>query len=1027
MVTNKKSRLTALLLVLVLMMSLLPSVFAAGDAKPKGTLITDKGAYIAPGDTVAFRVTFSNEGDGDWERIKLTSTLTFIDIVSGSLRVDGAVTNYTFPSSGKLTVDLGTISAGTSKVITFSGTIKSNVTDKISYSFVATGYNTNNVQRFTVVASTFTPLVHTSAPPAFNVVEEGASVVTGTGIAGSKVTVTLPDASVHEVTVAAGGTWSLPVPAGTTLLLGQELEANQTEVGKIVSPDVKTTVVANSSHDGAATKTSRNTTTSGSVAKIGDVIEYTITAVNNSTPSSRWACVVTDTISPYVDFVTGSVQVDGVDYPSTYTASTRILRVDLGNIGGGVTKTLTFQVKINGTAYGQNIENTANVGGVDVVDPDPKPVIEKSADPVIDPVYETDDEVTGDGVPGATVTVTFPDGTKVDAPVDPTGNWTVDVPPGVVLRPNDDIKAIQNEPDKDPSNEVSTKVLPDTNPIKDLAKSSQNLTTTTGSVANIGDIIEYTIVAKNTGTASSTWACVVTDTIPAGVTFTAGSVRINDVAATAAQFNYDAATRLLTVNLGGIVGGTQKVITFRVTINSDAHGQTITNVAFADDGDIVAPDPDPIDVIEKSRPPVIDPVIETDPVVTGTGIPDSTVTVRFPSGSTATATVSPTGTWSVNVPTSVILHEDDVITATQKEPLKDVSDPASTIVLPNPDPVPSLTKTSQNLTTATGLANINDTIEYTIVAKNDGAPSSVWPCVVTDELHAGLTFTAGSVRIDGVAATGTQFSYNAANHMLTVNLGNIAGGGTKTITFRVTINKAGYGQTIVNTAKVGPEEATDPDPPIVVDQTVPPTIDEVLETDDYVTGTGIPGADIEVTFPDGSKEDTVVQPNGTWEVEVPGPVDLKPGDKVTAVQTEDGKDPSEEAEAIVQPDRLISPNGEISWLNYFGGTTAKAGDYLEFYGSAWNEGTASSTWVNAVAEITLDPNITFANVVEVNGSVVPASRYTYNSANNTLSIQLGNIIGGNEVKFKFRSVVNLNVPDTLTELYVGLELPSLYE
>ncbi|MCH7320246.1 Ig-like domain-containing protein, partial [Acinetobacter sp. ANC 5659] len=51
--------------------------------------------------------------------------------------------------------------------------------------------------------------------------------------------------------------------------------------------------------------------------------------------------------------------------------------------------------------------------------------------PVLDPINATD-PISGTAEPGSTVTVTFPDGTSVQVPTDPTtGVWTTPNPGGL--------------------------------------------------------------------------------------------------------------------------------------------------------------------------------------------------------------------------------------------------------------------------------------------------------------------------------------------------------------------------------------------------------------------------------------------------------------------------------------------------------------------------------------------------------------------------------------------------------------------
>lgn len=103
-----------------------------------------------------------------------------------------------------------------------------------------------------------------------------------------------------------------------------------------------------------------------------------------------------------------------------------------------------------------------------------------------------------------------------------------------------------------------------------------------------GDVLEYTIVVKNTGNDASV-GTVLTDPLPAGVTFVPGSIAIaagaNSGAKTDAtgddQADYNAATRTVTVRLGTGANATQggslavdasTTVTLRVTVDANAAG-----------------------------------------------------------------------------------------------------------------------------------------------------------------------------------------------------------------------------------------------------------------------------------------------------------------------------------------------------------------------------------------------------------------------------------------------------------------------
>lgn len=105
--------------------------------------------------------------------------------------------------------------------------------------------------------------------------------------------------------------------------------------------------------------------------------------------------------------------------------------------------------------------------------------------------------------------------------------------------------------------------------------------------------------------------------------------------------------------------------------------------------------------VEKSKTPPIKTIYEGDKTVSGTGVSDSVIVVTFPDGSKVTTVVGKNGSWTVAVPDGVTLTRDDVLTATQTEQGKTVSDPSEKTVIystgggssggstPSPTPSPS--------------------------------------------------------------------------------------------------------------------------------------------------------------------------------------------------------------------------------------------------------------------------------------------------------------------------------------------------
>ncbi len=137
--------------------------------------------------------------------------------------------------------------------------------------------------------------------------------------------------------------------------------------------------------------------------------------------------------------------------------------------------------------------------------------------------------------------------------------------------------------------------------------SVKNVLDLNGGSIRPGDEIEYTVNVVNTGNDDST-NTVLTDALPAGVTYVAGTLEITMGANPGVktdmsgddQGEYDTGTRTLTVRLGAganqtnggtMLVGETAVIKFRVTVDANASG-TISNQAIINAGGVLGAPPE---------------------------------------------------------------------------------------------------------------------------------------------------------------------------------------------------------------------------------------------------------------------------------------------------------------------------------------------------------------------------------------------------------------------------------------------------
>jgi uncharacterized repeat protein (TIGR02543 family) len=199
-----------------------------------------------------------------------------------------------------------------------------------------------------------------------NTVTAGDTTVTGTGVAGSTITVTFPNDTTATAVVNGNGIWSITnLPTDVTLTAGQTITATQLTLGMTVSPAVSTTVI------NALTITqpyTGNTTVSGTGAP-----GYTVTVTlpdGTTYPTTvgvngAWTVSLpTGTALKYGDTIQAT-QTDPSGNNTSAVKSVKVINYTNGGSGtsggggggGGGTATTTYTV----TYHANNGANEANV------------------------------------------------------------------------------------------------------------------------------------------------------------------------------------------------------------------------------------------------------------------------------------------------------------------------------------------------------------------------------------------------------------------------------------------------------------------------------------------------------------------------------------------------------------------------------------------------------------------------------------------------------------------------------------------
>ncbi|WP_417000536.1 hypothetical protein [Adlercreutzia sp.] len=285
------------------------------------------------------------------------------------------------------------------------------------------------------------------------------------------------------------------------------------------------------------TKTVENLTAPGAnVTRIGDRLLYTVTLANTGAANSCLVnAVISDPLPVGIEPAAGTLRLaagGGASVPvpdGAYDHETRTIAVTCGDIWGGGSAVLTFEVVVEAAALGQSSTNIAHAhGSIPSEDPDTVP---SNPDP----------------------------GKPTDPPADePLASSDPVEPPTII-------------PDDPGRDDLS------------IAKTAENASRDDGTT-HVGDTVRYRIALANSGPATGWMDAVIRDDVPHGLEPIAGTIRLalpdgREVAVDDGA--YDPATRILAVAVGHLYGGQEAALSFDALVTKDALDTDIGNVGTA--------------------------------------------------------------------------------------------------------------------------------------------------------------------------------------------------------------------------------------------------------------------------------------------------------------------------------------------------------------------------------------------------------------------------------------------------------------
>ncbi len=367
------------------------------------------------------------------------------------------------------------------------------------------------------------------------------------------------------------------------------------------------------------------------VFEVGDTVVYTIQTRNTVSDSLAQNLVITDELPEGLEFVEGSLS---VSHDGEATFADGVVTARFGDVSDTEWRTVTFEAIIESGQSGETIENVATVEGDDVPPTNPgTEIIVDPKDPELDSTKSSTLETKADGntdadnpevgdtirytiqtkntiedslIENLVITDNIPEGltyvagsleidgeSVTDASDDDAGHvvdgevtgnfgditdtdqhtvtFLVTVNEGQAGKDINNIAEVKGDNTDTDEPEEDVKVYP-RKPILESEKTASHLEKGKETY-EVGDIIVYTIKARNTVTDSLVENLVITDELPEGLTFVEGSLDISH------DGEGKVSDGVITAHFGDVGNTEWRQITFQVEIEADQHGKVIENIA----------------------------------------------------------------------------------------------------------------------------------------------------------------------------------------------------------------------------------------------------------------------------------------------------------------------------------------------------------------------------------------------------------------------------------------------------------------